>query len=222
VILAALDTATAATVAGAMREDGEVFEARDDPPSGGRPRHATHAIVLLEQALARAATGWEEVDRLAVGVGPGGFTGLRVGIATARALAQARGLELAGVSSLEALAEPHEAAAATIDARRGEVFGGVWAHGRCLLEPAAWPPAEFAARAADAAPRPLLAVGDGARRYREVLETAGLRVPSDDDTAHLLSGAALCRLGRSALPAARDSLMPDYRREPDAVPPSRA
>jgi tRNA threonylcarbamoyladenosine biosynthesis protein TsaB len=222
VILAALDTATPSTVAGVMLDDSRVIEARDDPVPGARPRHASRAIALLEEALAAAGASWEEVDRLAVGVGPGGFTGLRIGIATARALAQGRRLELAAVSSLQALARPHGAAASAIDARRGEVFGAVWTGGRCVLEPGAWEPAEFAGRAADAVPGPLLAVGDGAMRYREVIEAAGLRVAPEGDAAHRITAGALCRLGRCAVATDRDSLMPDYLREPDAVPPSRA
>jgi tRNA threonylcarbamoyladenosine biosynthesis protein TsaB len=104
VILLALDTATPSSVAGVLPADGRVVEARDDPRPGSRGEHAARLLPLAEDALARAGVGWEELDRLAVGVGPGGFTGLRIGIATARALAQARGLPVVPVSSLEALA----------------------------------------------------------------------------------------------------------------------
>ena len=99
-----IDTATAATAAAVWTPDGVAVEARDDPAPGARPAHATRLLALVEEALAGAGAGWEDVTRIAVGVGPGGFTGLRHGIATARALAQARDLPLAGVSSLEALA----------------------------------------------------------------------------------------------------------------------
>jgi tRNA threonylcarbamoyladenosine biosynthesis protein TsaB len=215
--VAALDTSTAATVAAVLRADGRAFEARDDPPRGTRPRHAARALALLEEALAAAGLGWAQVDRLAVGVGPGGFTGLRIGIATARALAQGRGLEVVAVSSLAALAEPLGDAAAAIDARRGEVFGAAWAGGREVVAPAAWSPAAFGRAVAG-----LPAVGDGAVRHREMLEAAGAAVAPDDDPRHRLSGAAVCRLGGAAEPVARDALMPDYRREPDAVPPSGA
>jgi tRNA threonylcarbamoyladenosine biosynthesis protein TsaB len=204
VILAALDTATSSTVAAARLGDGRLFEARDDPPPGARPNHASRALALLEQALAAAGIGWADVGRLAVGVGPGGFTGLRIGIATARGLAQAHGLELAPVSSLRALAAGRDVAAA-IDARRGEVYA--WsAH----LPAAAYAPEELARRV-----RGGTVVGDGAVAYRELFEAAGCTVEPA-----MIGGAALCELGAAAAPVARDALLPDYRREPDAVPPS--
>ena len=102
-IVLGLDTATPSTVAGVLVDDA-VFEVRDDPAPGARPAHAGRLLAAAEEALAAAGVGWEEVDRLAVGVGPGSFTGLRIGIATARALAQGRGLPIVGVSTLEALA----------------------------------------------------------------------------------------------------------------------
>ena len=102
-IVLGLDTATPSTVAGVLVDDA-VFEVRDDPAPGARPAHAGRLLAAAEEALEAAGVGWEALDRLAVGVGPGSFTGLRIGIATARALAQARGLPMVGVSTLEALA----------------------------------------------------------------------------------------------------------------------
>ena len=242
-----IDTATAATAAAVWDPDGTAAERRDDPPEGQRPAHAARLLVLVEEVLAEAGAGWDAVERIAVGVGPGGFTGLRLGIATARALAQARGLPLIGVSSLAALAagaahevtsvagEPcgparaagaaHEAksgagapgvparaarpVAAVIDARRGEVFALVPGG-----EPAALAPAELAARLAPGT----LAVGDGAVRFREELERAGAAVPAGDSPLHRVSALQVCRLGAGGEPSDRDSLLPDYRREPDAKP----
>ena len=222
-ILVALDTATPATVAGVLRADGGVVERRDDPPAGTRGDHAARLLPLLEDALAAAGVGWDAVERIAVGVGPGGFTGLRIGVATARALAQGRGLPLVPVSSLEALASgvgSSAAVAAVLDARRGEAFAGVWAGGERLLEPAALAPGELAARLAALAV-PVQAVGDGAVRFRKELEAAGIAVPGDGAAVHRIAAAPLCRLGAVGAPAARDRLLPDYRREPDAKPPHR-
>ena len=236
-IVVAFDTASLSTVAGVLLDDGRVLEARDDPPAGSRGEHAARLLVLVERALAHGGVAWGEVDRIAVGVGPGGFTGLRIGVATARALAQGHGLPLVPVGSLEALAlgavaepadrsAPARAAAAAappliaavLDARRGEVFAGAWRAGRELIAPAALAPEELAARLArlDA---PVQAVGDGSVRFRAELERTGVVVPADGSPVHRISAAPLCRLGAVGEPAERDRLLPDYLREPDAKPP---
>jgi len=224
VILVAMDTATPSTVAGVLLADGRVIEARDDPPEGSRGEHASRLLVLVERALAEGGVTWDDVERIAVGVGPGGFTGLRIGIATARALAQARGLPLVPVSSLAALAAGADAAespiAAVVDARRGEVFAGVWAGERELLAPVALAPEALAARLGTL-DLTVQAVGDGAVRFRTELEGAGVVVPVDGSAVHRIAAAPLCRLGAAGEPADRDRLLPDYRREPDAKPPYR-
>src|SRR6185312_353563 len=131
-----------------------------------RPAHATRLQPLLEQLV----PDWAEISRLCVGIGPGGFTGLRLGIATARAIAQARGLPVVGVSSLDALAFPQSGrVAAVIDARRGEVFAATYEDGRRTAEPAPLAPGVLAARLGPG----WVAVGDGAVRFREELERAG-------------------------------------------------
>jgi tRNA threonylcarbamoyladenosine biosynthesis protein TsaB len=220
-IVVALDTASPATVTGVLLADGGVVEARDEPPPGSRGEHASRLLPLLAQALDDAGTGWGDVDRIAVGIGPGGFTGLRIGIATARALAQGNGLPLVPVGSLAALAAGTEGTvAAVLDARRGEVFAGVWEAGRELVAPAALAPDELARRLA-ALDRAVQAVGDGAVRFRLELERAGVAIPADGSSAHRISAAPLCRLGAVGEPAERDRLLPDYLREPDAKPPQR-
>ena len=209
-----LDTATAATAVALWAPDGPEVERRDDPPPGERPGHSSRLLPLVEEVLAAAHASWADVDRIAVGVGPGGFTGLRLGIATARALAQARELPLAGVSSLEALAAGRRDVLAVIDARRGEVFAAGWRGGELVLGPLAIAPADLAARVEPGTP----AVGDGAVRFRAELERAGAAVPADGSPVHRVSALAICRLGRAGRPADRDTLLPDYRREPDAKP----
>jgi tRNA threonylcarbamoyladenosine biosynthesis protein TsaB len=227
-VILGIDTATASTAAAVWAPDGRASEARDDPPAGERPQHAGRLLALVEAALEGAGAGWDDVERIAVGVGPGGFTGLRHGIATARALAQGRALPLAGVSSLEALARGaareaggDRAVLAVIDARRGEVFAAAWHGGERLLEPVAIDPAELAARLGAGRLAAPLAAGDGAVRFREQLERAGAVVPDDRSPAHLVSALEVCRLGAAGDVTERDRLVPDYRREPDAVPHPR-
>jgi tRNA threonylcarbamoyl adenosine modification protein YeaZ len=103
-IVLGFDTSTPATVVGLMLSDGSTLQARDDPQGERRPGHATQLLPLASRLLADAGLGWAELERIVVGVGPGTFTGLRVGVATARGLAQSLGVELVGVSSLQALA----------------------------------------------------------------------------------------------------------------------
>jgi tRNA threonylcarbamoyladenosine biosynthesis protein TsaB len=103
-IVLGFDTATVATVVGLTLADGSTLQARDDPTDEQRPGHATRLLPLASGLLAEAGLGWSELERIVVGVGPGTFTGLRIGIATARGLAQSLGVTLVGVSSLRALA----------------------------------------------------------------------------------------------------------------------
>jgi tRNA threonylcarbamoyladenosine biosynthesis protein TsaB len=225
------DTATPATVVGVLRDDGVVFEGRHDPAPGERPGHATRLLGLVDEVLEAAGVRLEDVGRIAVGTGPGSFTGLRIGIATARGLAQGTGAELVGVSTLRALALNAEGSdrpvAAVIDARRGEVFAAAWNADTELMSPAALAPAALAqalrrlatpGQAGDAEralSAPPLALGDGALRFRDDLEPAGAEIPPDDDPLHRVAARHVCRLGAGAKPTGID-VVPDYLRLPDA------
>ncbi|MDX6674211.1 MAG: tRNA threonylcarbamoyladenosine biosynthesis protein TsaB, partial [Solirubrobacteraceae bacterium] len=177
----------------------------------------------VDEALAAVGLELGELDRLGVGVGPGSFTGLRIGIATARALAQAADLPLAGVSTLDALAAaaadelgPGRAVLAVIDAGRGEGFAAGFRDGRALAAAAALAPDGLAALAATLeAP---VAVGGGAVRFQAQLRAAGAAVPADESPLHRLDGRQLCRLAAAADTADRDAVLPHYARAPDATP----
>jgi tRNA threonylcarbamoyladenosine biosynthesis protein TsaB len=227
VIVLGFDTATPATAV-ALLDDARpaaAAERRHEPAPGERPGHAAQLLVLAAGLLDDAGLGFADVDRIAVGLGPGGFTGLRIGVATARALAQSTGAELAGVSTLRALAAAAEPVApagsgvlAVVDARRGEVFAAGWRAGEPLVGQAGLPPPQLARLVADEGGA-WLAVGDGALRFRHDLERAGCSVPAEGSQLHGVSARAVCRLARQA-PAgtARDLVVPDYLRPPDAVP----
>ena len=217
-----VDTATADTAVAVTRGDQLVFERAAAPGEGGRPRHASALLAEIGDAV-EAAGGWPAVGLIAVGTGPGTFTGLRIGIATVRALAQARRLPVAPVSSLAALALGIDAGGgagasrlALIDARRGEVFGALFDEGGDVLwEPFVATPETLADRIARLPRRPR-AVGDGSLRFRAQLEAAGVDVLPDADPAHRMAAHNVCALAAGAEPGRPEQVKPIYLRRPDA------
>jgi len=215
-----LDTSMAVSAACVLRADGAAFEVVPSPEAlMGPPAHARELMPAVADCLDRAGLAFPELDAVAVGVGPGAFTGLRIGISTARALALANSTELRPVSSLAALAagadENH--LLALIDAKRGEVFASLVENGREVWPAMATAPEALAARVRAAALNPL-AVGDGAVRFREVLEDAGVRVAPARSGNHVVRGLSICRLAADVAPAPPGAVLPDYLRLPDAKP----
>jgi tRNA threonylcarbamoyladenosine biosynthesis protein TsaB len=215
------DTATADTAVAVATGDELIAERRAGPEHGGRPNHAGAILEEIEACVAEAG-GWERIGRLAVGIGPGTFTGLRVGIATARALAQARGLPVAAVGSLAALASgigeeaPDRHRLALIDARRREVFAALYdPAGEEVIAPVAIGPEALAERLAGAPGTPL-AAGDGSLRFREELESAGVEILPDADPAHRLAARHICVLAAGIQPGPGTDVTPAYLRRPDA------
>ncbi|MEX2196384.1 MAG: tRNA (adenosine(37)-N6)-threonylcarbamoyltransferase complex dimerization subunit type 1 TsaB [Thermoleophilaceae bacterium] len=218
--LLGLDTSTAACTACVLRSDGEAFERAPGPERlSGRPAHSSELMPAVAGAMSDAGVDWGDLDAIAVGVGPGAFTGLRIGVATARGLAGARELPLRPVSSLAALAAGmgEEPALALIDARRGELFAGLYDDGGPAWEPFVATPAALVERLrADG--RAPLAAGDGSLRLREVLEGAGARVAPDDSPVHLVRALHVCRLAANVPDTPLDAVVPHYIRAPDATP----
>ena len=218
--LLGLDTSTAAASACVLRADGEWFEVAPPPERLGRPpAHASELMPAVAEVMRRADASWGDLDAIAVGVGPGMFTGLRIGIATARGLARGSGLPLRPASSLAALAAGIEAPLRLplIDARRGEVFGALYEGDERVWPPVAIPPEELVRRLRDDGFTPR-AAGDGSVRFREVLEKAGIQVEPDDSEAHVVRALHVCRLGTGAPEAPPEAVLPDYLRDPDAKP----
>jgi tRNA threonylcarbamoyladenosine biosynthesis protein TsaB len=246
----AFDTATRATTVALCDLDpdgqrtagaGAVWlEARDDPPPGARPRHVARLMPLIAELLEQAGCTWTGIDRLAVGRGPGTFTGLRIAVATARALAGSLRRPLVGVSTLESLALNSErvdarsdAVAAVLDARRGEVFAAAWriqtprgggmtpSMGERLMAPSALAPEVLAQRLPGLGKAPL-ALGDGAIEFRPILERTGVLIPGDEPELHRVTAINHCRLAASLAGAAPDEIQPEYLRLPDAEIARRA
>jgi tRNA threonylcarbamoyladenosine biosynthesis protein TsaB len=224
------DTATRATAVALTGPAETVLEARDDPPRGERPRHASRLLPLCLDLLELAGIGFDDLDRLAVGIGPGTFTGLRIGVATARALAHAGAIPLVGVSTLQSLAlgalsdpsiEGVDAVAAVLDARRGEAFAAVWrVHdlarlGDPLIAAGAYTPDSLGIRLADLRV-PVLALGEGAIEFRLVLERSGAVVPDDEAPLHRVAAKGHCWIARHRPEVDPDQVRPEYLRLPDA------
>ena len=213
-IVLGLDTATPATTVALALPGTPPLERRDDVEPGARPRHTERVLELAAALLREAGVGWGQIDLVAVGVGPGGYTGLRIGLATARGIARSAGVRLAGVGTLRALAEPlgSRHAVTVLDARRGEAFVAAFAGSRELLAPRVCAPSELA-RWAAAGGLAALAVGDGALRFSSFLEAGGIAVAPAESALHRVSAAAICRL---ALAGHLTAAVPDYQRVPDA------
>jgi tRNA threonylcarbamoyladenosine biosynthesis protein TsaB len=191
----AFDTATGVATCALVRGD-EVL--------GERTGRAAEVLADADELLRAAGVEPRDLDRLAVGVGPGSFTGVRIGLAAARGLALALDLPVAGVSTLEALAAGAPGAVPVIDARRGEVFTVVCGHVRCLAPDVV------------EVDHGRTYVGDGAVRYRETIEAGGGVVPPDDSELHLPRARFHAQLAGEGGPA--ELVEPVYVREPDAKP----
>lgn len=219
----AFDTATPATTVALSGFGTETLEARDDPEPGRRPGHTTRLLPLIASLLERTGADYGDLDRIAVGVGPGTFTGLRIGIATARALASAARLPLVGVPTLLSLAVAaaapgeSEVVVAVLDARRGEAFAAGWVPGgwRSVLTPAAYAPGRLE-RALSGLGAPVLAAGDGAVKFREVLERAGAFVPADGSDLHRVTARVHTQIAERLEATDPDDVSPEYLRLPDA------
>jgi len=189
----AFDTATDVATVAVVRGGDVLAERRS---------RAIRILHEIDSALDEAGVAREELKGIAVGTGPGSYTGLRMGLITARTLAFALGVDVAGVSTLAALAAGAPGAAPVLDARRGEIF--VLQSG----EPAVLAPEELAVASGTTY------VGDGAIRYRTLIESRGGLVPEDESDAHVPWARHHAALATDF--GAAERLAPLYLRLPDA------
>jgi tRNA threonylcarbamoyladenosine biosynthesis protein TsaB len=188
-------------------------------------RQATQLVPRLDELLARAHLRPADVREVYVSVGPGSFTGTRLGVTVARTLAQAvPGVRCVGVPAPQAVAWAARDLAwdnlgVVLDARQGLIYAQLYARDGRDAVPAGpgrvLPPAEFLA----AAPRPLALLGEGLAHHD--LRAEGVDIPPrDDDDLHLPRPDAVWRLGRQRARAGAftppERLLPIYTRLPQA------
>ncbi len=218
----ALDTADR-TAGVAVAVDGEVVARVVERAA---PRHGARLMDLVASCLRGAGVGRGGLTAVAVTRGPGSFTGLRVGLATAKGLALGLGIPVVGVSTLEALARSAfpwpGLVVPVLDARKHQVYGGAWdgETGEPRVAEGAWAPEDLA-RAVAREGRTALLLGSGVTPYRERLRGAlGPRYREADPSGwHVcpgqvaLLGHVACHEGRATAP---DRLVPVYHRRSEA------
>lgn len=193
--------------------DGErVLATRSEPMTRG---HQERIGMLAREAAAEAGVAFTDLSRIGVTVGPGSFTGLRVGLAFAKGLATALSIPCVGVNTLESLAYGTRGfAVAVIDARMSQVYIQVFADGVSLMAPDALGLGEAAARLAElCSGGPATLIGSGAPLLAEALPSASVLTPAAPDPV------AVARLA-VAKPAPSHSPRPLYLRAPYATLPS--
>lgn len=204
----AIDTATGQVGVALAGPDGPVGELR----LGAGRRHAETLVPAIQSLLSLTGSSLGEVARVAVDVGPGLFTGLRVGVATAKALGSALGVPLVPCSSLDVLAHAFAGAgrplAAVVDARRGEVFFARYEPCDGQMVATVEATAASPEKAAAGFETDLLLVGDGARRYFPGRTLTG-------ETFDHPSPAVLAELAAGREAVAVDAVTPMYLRGAD-------
>ncbi|WP_235912482.1 tRNA (adenosine(37)-N6)-threonylcarbamoyltransferase complex dimerization subunit type 1 TsaB [Ruania zhangjianzhongii] len=219
-----LDTSDGVAVA-LLRAGEEIAGARSEETR----RHVETLTPLITACLQQAEADPAQITEVAVGTGPAPFTGLRVGLITARTFAEARGIPAFGVSSLEAIA----AAAATpgteilvaTDARRREVYWGRYRRTETGVQTVAGPgvatAAELAAEHTDLIDAGT-AVGAGVRLYPESLAPGRDQAAIEAVGGYVVDAATLGRLAQErAAAGAAQPTQALYLRSPDIAPPSR-
>jgi len=210
-MILAIDTCLGASSVAVL--DGErVLATRGEPMTRG---HQERIGIIAREAALEAGVAFADLDRIGVTVGPGSFTGLRVGLAFAKGLATALSIPCVGVNTLESLAFGIPGfAAAVIDARMSQVYLQVFADGVSLMAPDALGLGEAAARLAELySGGPATLVGSGAPLLAEALPGAAVLTPAAPDPV------AVARLA-AARPVPSHSSRPLYLRAPYATLPA--
>ena len=195
-LILSIDTATpcssVALTVGTRRE-GRVIAAFS---LTGKVTHSRRLLSVIDLLMTETARSWQDIDGIGISTGPGSFTGLRIGMATAKGLAAASGKVLVGISTLDSLASKcitDKLICAVLDARKKEVYAAFYRVGGDGLaaragDPAVLLPQDLAAQVTE----PVVMVGDGVQAYGELFRTLlGDRVTLGPAQLHEPSAASL-------------------------------
>ena len=217
-IVLAADTSTALGSVALLEGEDLVAETRLQMGRG----HSESLLPAVEGLLALKGWTLQNIDLMCVGLGPGSFTGLRIGVVTMRMLGYALGIEVRGASSLEAICaawrDEERVIVSTLDAFKGEIYAGAFRASQGRLEPlgeeAVLPPESLAERIRQLAEaNPVVVLGPGSARYRNRLGDLGSRVLSVPEAMPSASGVARCVLRKEKAP---EPIVPHYVRKSEA------
>jgi tRNA threonylcarbamoyl adenosine modification protein YeaZ len=218
VLVVVVDTSTPAVTAALARVDETGTEVLAQRVTVDARAHGELLAPQLQAVLASAGVSVRELGAIVAGVGPGPFTGLRVGLVTAAVIGQTRAIPTYGVCSLDAIgartAQTRGRVLVATDARRKEIYWAVYEDGKPVTPPAVGRPQDVAEELVDEH-KAVAAAGEGAERYAEQLGLpvlAGLDFPQPAALAALAADRILAR-------APGETLRPLYLRRPDAVEP---
>ena len=207
-IILAIDTASRSCSVAVVNDDDILSEITD--VSG--QTHSRHLMTMVDKALSMSVEHLDKIDAFAVTRGPGSFTGLRIGIATAKGLAEAAGRPLLGISSLQALAwqvfQANVVLVPMLDARRREVYAGRFTCDGSRLKALGEEGVFAPEKAVEGIATPCLLVGDGAVVYEDRLRSVlGQRMRMALPFQHIIKASTIAYLARRRLGVTEDERM---------------
>lgn len=191
-IVLSVDTSTQNACAAIMSHEGLIAEYT----ISNKKTHSQNIMPMIEDMMQKSGLTMDMIDAFAVTVGPGSFTGLRIGMATVKTFSQVMKKPIVGVSTLEALAESHimtdNLICPIIDARRGDVYNALYKEGKCVQSDRA---ININTLLEEIKGQKVIFVGDGALSYKDIIEeTMGDDAIFSPHSTNTTRGANVCQV----------------------------
>ncbi len=196
-----IDTTSAIASAAIMGADGSVIEVHNDQ----KMNHLQNLMTMIDELLSKCQLQLSDITHIAVSEGPGSFTGIRIGIATGKMLAQVLGVDMVQVETLKAYAyaakECNTAICPMLDARRSQVYAATykWENGRCidLTKGGAYMAEEM--KSSNKNIESVLYIGDGSKSYQQIVEADNAKFDFEIATTGL--GKYVCEIAKEKIQA---------------------